>query len=104
MSIIHIIISIIISTNHIIIVVIIGNSKTFAVGAETLSTFNEIQIFNCVWLFQDQYTFVYEALLEGIHTGNTTILSSDFNSEYIDLLVAKEDSEESTFEQQFEVK
>ncbi|ESP05460.1 hypothetical protein LOTGIDRAFT_102205 [Lottia gigantea] len=51
----------------------------------------------------EQYVFVYDAVLEAIKSGNTTILRSVFRNVYQDMCTAHDDGEKTELERQYEV-
>ena len=56
------------------------------------------------WLLQEQYIFVYEALLEALKAGETTIPNSAFRATYEELCnQRKEDDKRTLLEEQFQV-
>ncbi|XP_012937090.1 receptor-type tyrosine-protein phosphatase T [Aplysia californica] len=73
---------------------------------------NEVDVLGCAQLLRanrvnmiqtlEQYVFVYEAVLEAIKTGNTTIARSSFHSTYEEML-SREGEEESPMEKQHDV-
>ena len=56
------------------------------------------------WLLQEQYIFVYEALLEALKAGETTIPNSAFRATYEELCNQRtEDGKRTWLEEQFQV-
>ena len=54
-------------------------------------------------VLQEQYIFVYDALLEALKAGKTVIGCSNFKPEFDKLCVVDESSGKSTLQQQYEV-
>ena len=55
-------------------------------------------------VLQEQYLFVYDALLEALKSGNTAIPCSDFRGEYALMCRVDPTTEKSALQTQFEVR
>ena len=53
--------------------------------------------------FQEQYEFVYKALLEALQAGETTIHSNEMETRYSQLKGSSDEAAESKLEEQFMV-
>lgn len=54
-------------------------------------------------LFQEQYAFVYDAVLEAVKSGETTIAKSAFRSTYQNMLSAANEGDPNKLEEQYQV-
>ena len=54
-------------------------------------------------VLQQQYSFIYIAVLEALLSGDTTITNSAFSEAYEDLCTLKPDTSSTPLEDQFEV-
>ena len=60
-----------------------------------------VEMYECVW--QEQYIFVYDALLEALKAGKTVIGCSQFTAEFDKLHAVDPASGKSKLQQQFQV-